>query len=234
MPEPAQVFDSQYQTNIPLIYRGKPFTAKTGLPYFILIIGPSGAGKDAITRRLYHTGRFYRVITATNREPRKGEALSDYVWMRQQNESEPLPEYLRSLVQEYGLFEYNYHYGNMYGTPTVSLEKAIQSGKILLCESENQGALFLEKTLSSLFNVVIIAIIPDNLDDMIERINRGHRDNVEKRIEESMERIRTARDVAHFIVQNPAVQVEPGKSGFESAVTATKRLIEEAVRGRMV
>ncbi|MCC7303849.1 hypothetical protein IT418_00300 [bacterium] len=221
----APLFSIERETDIPLIYRGKPFTRRANFPLWISLIGPSGAGKDTIKNKLLHSGQFYYIRTATNRQMRQNESSKDYIWMRTRYEGEPEDEYFRSLIQQYALFEYDYHYGNMYGTPLDSIKFAIESGKIPFYCSENQGALFMEEVLSTIFDVLTISVIPDSLEDMKKRILSGDRNNTEKRWEGSLERVRSAGQVAHFIVKNPAESVDYGKSGLESAVLATRSLI---------
>lgn len=221
----APLFSTENKTSLPLIYKGKSFSRNKNKPLWVSIIGPSGAGKDTIKDLLLHTGQFFYIRTATNRAPRKDENPRAYIWMRAPYEGEPRRAYLRSLIKQYDLFEYNYHYGNMYGTPLDSIKAAINSTKIPLYCSENQGALFMEAHLSGLFDVVTLSIIPDSLDDMEKRILRGGRDNQVQRLAESRERVRTSAQVAHFIVKNPSSPVEDGKSGLESAVSAIRKLL---------
>ncbi len=221
----ASVFTKERLTDIPLIYTGRNFTRRKNYPLWISLIGPSGAGKDTIKQKLLYLGKFFPIVTATNRLMRKDESPKEYIWMRTRYEGEPEAAYLRSLIHQYELFEYNYHYGNMYGTPLDSIKKAIKSKKIPLYCSENQGALFIEHTLREVFDIVTVSVIPDSLDDMEKRILSGDRNNPTKRLDESLERIRTAPQIAHFMVKNPSTPVESGKSGLESAVTAIKTLI---------
>lgn len=223
----APLFSIERQTEIPLIYNGKLFAHRNGYPLWVSLIGPSGAGKDTIKNLLLHTGKFSYIRTATNRRERKDENPRDYIWMRAPYEKEPMFPYLRSLIKQYNLFEYNFHYGNMYGTPLESVKEAILSRKIPFYCSENQGALFMEKQLSTLFNIMTISVIPDSLEDMEKRILTGERNNPTKRLSESLERVRTAGQTAHFIVKNPSEPVEKGKSGLESAVNAVKQLISQ-------
>jgi len=221
----APLFDVAKETTIPLVFSGKSFWRHKAKPLWISLIGPSGAGKDTIKTLLLHTGKFSYVRTATNRTPRAEEDPRDYIWMRAIYEREPMGAYLRSLIKQYDLFEYNFHYGNMYGTPLGSIKSALLSKKIPLYCSENQGALFMEQNLSPVFDILTISIIPDSLEDMEKRILSGNRNNPTMRLRESLERVRTAGQVAHFIVKNPSQPVETGKSGLESAVSAVKQLI---------
>lgn len=223
----APLFNPQFQTDIPLIFRAKPFVRRPALPLWVTLIGPSGAGKDTIKNQLLQTGKFAHVKTATSRLPRHKETDSDYVWMRQQKEGEPLAAYLRMLVKQYHLLEFNFHYGNLYGTPYESIKEAFLSGRIPLYCSENQGALFMQNVLTDFCDVLTIAVVPDSLEDMEKRILTGERDNPTKRLEESLAGIREVRNIAHFIVKNPVESIEYGKSGLESVVASVKKLIAE-------
>ncbi|MEX0787993.1 MAG: hypothetical protein WD040_04260, partial [Anaerolineales bacterium] len=54
-------------------------------PFLIVLSGPSGAGKDAVLRRMKERGLpFHFVVTATTRPQRAGEVDGeDYVFVRQ-------------------------------------------------------------------------------------------------------------------------------------------------------
>lgn len=225
----AQLYTTLTPYIPPLVYYGKPFT-RTSKPLWVSLIGPSGAGKGVIGEALFHTGKFYRVITATNRPMRAKESSSAYVWMRARLPGEPETPYIRTLVKEHHLIEYNYHYGNLYGTPMTSLLSAARSRKIPLYESENKGALFMEKVLSDVWNVLTIMIVPDDIQDIEQRILTGGRNNATQRLQESLTSIKAAASVAHFIVKNPSTSVESGKTGLQSAITAVKGLIENTIR----
>jgi guanylate kinase len=225
MNELSQLLDQLNRSDNQLVYCSRPFTRHASLPLFVSLIGPSGAGKDTIKRKLLQTGKFFTVRTATNRARRKDEAETEYYWMRERHVGEPEQAYLRSLIKEHELFEYDYHYGSMYGTPVKALKAAFSSGKIPLYCSENQGALFMEKTLSDVADCLTIMIVPDSVEDMEKRILSGSRNNPTKRLTESLAKMAEAPQVAHFVIVNPAHSVEQGKSGLESAVKAVKETI---------
>jgi guanylate kinase len=225
MNELSQLLDQLNRSENQLVYISRPFVRHESLPLFVSLIGPSGAGKDTIKRKLLQTGKFYVVRTATNRARRKDEAESEYYWMRERYVGEPEQAYLRSLIKEHELFEYDYHYGNMYGTPVKSLKKAFSSGKIPLYCSENQGALFMERTLAGVADCLTIMIVPHDIEDMERRILSGNRNNPTKRLTESLAKMTEAPQVAHFVVVNPADSIEHGKSGLESSVKAVKETI---------
>lgn len=221
----ARLYESLPVEMSPLVYKGKPFVCDPQKPLWVTLIGPSGAGKGAIGDALYHTGKFFKILTATNRPRRDHEDEKAYIWMRQQYPHEPEMAYIRQMVNSYRLFEYNYHYGNLYGTPLASIKHAISSKKIPLYESEYKGALFVEKTLSSLWNVMTIMVLPENLEEIEQRIIQGGRNNATKRLEESLVGIQKAPQVAHFIVKNVVNSIETGKTGLQSTVNSVKRLI---------
>lgn len=221
-----QLFASERQTTFSsLVFIGKAFQFDESKSLWLNLIGPSGAGKDTIKNILLRSGKFHYVRTATSRLPRKGETDRDYLWMRPQKDGEPTPSYIRAMVRQHTLLEHNFHYGNLYGTPYQAVRDAVISKKIPLYCSENKGALFMEKALESMFNVLTIMIVPDSLEDMERRIMSGERDNAIKRLSESMQKLERAQSDAHFIVKNPSESIEKGKSGLESAVGAVKKVI---------
>jgi len=219
------LFDNKKKTDIPLIFKGNKFIPHNDKPLWISIIGPSGAGKDTLTEKLLITNNFSYVRTATSREKRDDESVDAYIWMRSRLIGEPLFPYLRSMVKEYNLFEYNYHYGNLYGTPLDSIKNAVKTNKIILYRSDSQGAQYMESKLGELFRLITINIIPDPLNEMESRILSGQRDNVSARLAESIGKLETAMDDSHFILKNPSTPIDYGKSGIESASASLKLLI---------
>lgn len=83
----------------------------------ILILGPSGSGKNTVLNKLIESG-FQPCVTYTTRKPRKGEVDGkDYYFITKQ-------EFLN--LMEKGYFaEQTIYAGNYYGTPKAALNKDV-------------------------------------------------------------------------------------------------------------
>lgn len=131
----------------------------------IIISGPSGAGKGTICKALLekHNDLFLSV-SATTREPRKGEVNGvNYYFLTK--------EEFKSKIEEGDFLEWAEVYGNYYGTPKSKVQEMIDSGKNVILEIDIQGAL---KVKENSEEGVFIFILPPSMEELKHRIiNRG-------------------------------------------------------------
>ena len=80
----------------------------------ILIIGPSGSGKDKLLTELTKFG-YKKLVTYTSRAPRKGEIHGESYYFVNKNEFE-------KLIQDDFFAEYTLYDGYCYGIPRSSIE----------------------------------------------------------------------------------------------------------------
>ena len=131
----------------------------------IVISGPSGAGKGTICKALLekHDDLFLSV-SATTREPRKGEVHGVNYYFLTKNE-------FTKKVDEGDFLEWAEVYGNYYGTPKSAVEEMLESGKNVILEIDIQGALRVKENSD---DGVFIFILPPSMEELKQRIiNRG-------------------------------------------------------------
>ncbi len=103
-------------------------------PLVVVISGPSGAGKDAVIKRLKAAGHaFHFVVTATSRPPRPGEVPGvDYVFCS--------PAEFECMLEHQELLEHAVVYGDYKGIPRKQVEDALASGLDVVLRVDVQGA----------------------------------------------------------------------------------------------
>lgn len=103
-------------------------------PLLIVLSGPSGAGKDAVLRRMKERGLpFHFVVTATTRPQRSDEvAGSDYVFVTQGE--------FAGMIERGELLEYAIVYNDYKGIPKKQVRDALASGLDVVMRIDVQGA----------------------------------------------------------------------------------------------
>lgn len=129
-----------------------------------------------------------------------------YVWMRWRREDETEDEYFENLVKEYELVEYDSHYGNFYGLPKSSVEKALNFG-IPLIRTDISGIESIRELFGDEYNILVFAIIPDSWEQIESAIReREGGENLEEviktRIEEDRRNIQRFQYVVNFVLHN--------------------------------
>lgn len=103
----------------------------------MVITGPSGVGKTALTERLMLELELNRCITCTTRAPRRGEIDGKcYNFLS--------PEVFQGLVKSNEMVEYSQHYQSWYGLRKQDLEQVMLKGPVLLVMNW-RGALAVEE-----------------------------------------------------------------------------------------
>lgn len=131
---------------------------KKGL--LIVISGPSGAGKGTICKALLEKQDFWISVSATTREPRKGEVDGKSYFFLDTDE-------FKKRIEQDGFLEYAEVYGNYYGTPKASVNEKIDNGEDVILEIDIQGAL---KVKENYPDGVFIFILPPSMDELKKRI----------------------------------------------------------------
>ena len=148
---------------------------------FIVITGPSGAGKTTIAKRLLkRLPNAARLVTTTTRKKRAGEKNGvDYIFVSKSS--------FEKMIANNELFEYAEVYGNYYGSQKATLEKMLTHYDTVIGVVDVAGARTIKKKLPF---AITIFIAPESISELTERIKRrGDTDE-----QELQNRIQTASD----------------------------------------
>ncbi len=161
----------------------------------IVISGPSGVGKGAVTKKLAKLDdRFEIAITCTTRQMRENEIANvDYFFLTE--------DAFKKMIENNELAEYSIVHGNLYGIPKRYIELGLTDEKDVLFQIDVQGA----KKIKNIYDeALLIFLMPPSLDVLLERLNkRGTEDQheIEKRAKRAREEIEE-RCIYDYVVVN--------------------------------
>jgi guanylate kinase len=161
----------------------------------VVISGPSGAGKSTICRQLLKRMDAALSVSATTRVQSAQETDGvDYRFITRE-------EFL-GRVKRNEFLEYAEVFGNLYGTPRDTVEQMLNAGKTVILEIDVQGG---RQVLQNYPEVILIFIMPPNLDELVRRISGRARDSAEvakKRLEAAQREIAEAKEFYKYMVVN--------------------------------
>lgn len=124
---------------------------------FVLIIGPSGVGKDTIMAKLRELPGMVQMISRTSRPPRPTETDGrDYHFSSRE-------DFERRIAAD-EFIEHAEYAGNFYGTSRADLERLLESGKIVLKIVEVQGARIIKRKMPECLAVFIMPVSMEQIE----------------------------------------------------------------------
>ncbi len=152
----------------------------------ILIVGISGAGKDAITNELLsqYPNIYKRFVTHTTRRPRVNHGLPE------QNGREYYfidLDVAERMVNGHDFIEANVYSGNIYGTSIAELERAHTEHKVLISDIDVNGVAHLAAYMP---NSKPIFILPPSFDTWQQRFVMRYAGSIDE--EDRRHRMHTA------------------------------------------
>lgn len=178
-----------------------------------VISGPSGAGKSTvITRLLKQLNNVYFSVSATTREPRRGERDGvDYHFIKKED--------FEQLIKEDQLLEYAEFVGNYYGTPAMPVDEKLNAGYDVILDIETKGA---EQVMSKRPDAISIFIFPGSFEILEQRLRLRGTDSEEKilgRLAQAKVECKKAEMYDYIIIND---RVETACDEVVSIITAEK------------
>jgi guanylate kinase len=165
----------------------------------LLLVGPTGAGKDSLKDKLLQTGDYHHIISHTTRPPRINHGVlerddQDYHFIDQTTAERMLDE--RSLV------EAKIYSGNLYGTSVAEIQAAHDEGKIAMTDIEVQGVAEY-KTLDP--GVMAVFLLPPDFQTWQARLQKRYGDVVDaadsrRRLQTALEEIEQLLNTNYYTV----------------------------------
>jgi len=143
-----------------------------------IITGPSGVGKGTVVKNILKKDKnIWLSISATTREPRKGEENGrDYYFLTTKN--------FKEMIENEMFLEWAEFAGNYYGTPITNIKEKIKNGYKVILEIEVEGACQVREKFPDTNSIFLL---PPDKKELEKRIRNRGTDN-EKSILQRLER----------------------------------------------
>jgi guanylate kinase len=184
-------------------------------PLFVVLSGPSGAGKDAVLDELARRRHaFHRVVTCTTRPARFNERHGqDYYFVTQME--------FDGLQRNGGLLEHATVYGDSYGVPKQQVLDMLSRGLDVYVRTDVQGAASIKQVMPE---AVRIFIAPASLDELEQRLRARNSDDearIERRLVTARSEMARSAEFEH-VIMNAAGKLEAAVDKIE-AILADER-----------
>lgn len=165
--------------------------------FMFILSSPSGAGKTTLSRRLLgsHSG-LTMSISVTTRPPRPREIEGqDYYFVNE--------EKFNAMASGGELLEYANVFEHYYGTPSASVEDALNNGTDVLFDIDWQGTRQLaEKRRDDLVSVFILPPSMTELEDRLRKRGQDEDDVIAYRMKKAASEISHWQEYDYVVVNN--------------------------------
>jgi guanylate kinase len=152
----------------------------------LLLVGPTGAGKDSLKDKLLETGDYHHIVSHTTRRPRINHGVIEQDGREYHFIDKATAE---KMLDDHAMIEAKMYSGNLYGTSAAEIQAAHDEGKTAMTDIEVQGVAEY-KALDP--GVMAVFLLPPDFKTWQERLRRRYGDVVDA--DDSKLRMRTALD----------------------------------------
>ena len=189
-------------------------------PLLVVLSGPSGAGKDAVLKRMKELGYpFHFVVTVTTRPKRPGEVDGvDYYFVSEE-------EFAQMLARG-ELLEHAVVYGQHKGIPKRQVREALASGKDVILRIDVQGAATIRKLVPE---AVLIFLTASSEKELLRRLKRRKTETpeeLERRIATVREEMKRLPEFDYVVVNRDGALDEAVKT-IAAIITAEKCRVKQ-------
>jgi guanylate kinase len=161
----------------------------------IVISGFSGVGKGTVARRLVKDYGYSLSISATTREPRKGEIDGVHYYFKSEAD-------FKNLIDYNGFIEYARYVDNYYGTPRAFVEEELAKGHNVILEIEVQGALNIKRQYPDALLIFIAAPSVELLKERLTGRGTEEAEVVAKRMKRAAEEAEEMQQYEYIVVND--------------------------------
>ena len=189
-------------------------------PLLVVLSGPSGAGKDAVLKRMKELGYpFHFVVTVTTRPKRPGEVDGvDYYFISE--------EEFADMLARGELLEHAVVYGQHKGIPKRQVREALASGKDVILRIDVQGAATIRKLVPE---AVLIFLTAPSEKELLRRLKRRKTETpeeLERRIATVREEMKRLPEFDYVVVNRDGALDEAVKT-IAAIITAEKCRVKQ-------
>ncbi len=161
----------------------------------IVISGFSGAGKGTVVKKLVEEYGYSLSVSATTREPRKGEVDGKDYYFKTVDE-------FRNLIDYNGFIEWAQYVDNYYGTPRKFVEQEMEAGRDVILEIEVQGAMNVKRQYPDALLIFVTAPSAQALRERL--IGRGTepQEVIDKRMKRAKEEAEDIKEYEYIAIND--------------------------------
>ncbi len=164
----------------------------------LLLVGPTGAGKDSLKEKLMKTGGYHHIISHTTRPPRINQGVAEQDGREYHFIDKVAAE---RMLDDQAFVEAKIYSGNLYGTSEAEIRTAHEDGKIAMTDIEVQGVAEY-KALDP--GAKAIFLLPPNFKTWQARLRRRYGDVVDaadthRRMQTALEEIEQLLNTNYYI-----------------------------------
>jgi guanylate kinase len=139
----------------------------------LLLVGPTGAGKDSLKDRLLETGEYHHIVSHTTRPPRINHGV-----LEQDGREYHFIDVAdaQKMLEARTFVEAKIYSGNLYGTSLAEIQAAHDEGKIAVTDIEVQGV---GEYKAFDEGVMAVFLLPPDFETWQARLQRRYGDVVD-------------------------------------------------------